>query len=753
VKGAGIEWEREDGRSAPRGRKSSDFQSPGREIRRFGRLRRQLCSNFVVWKRKKADRDLYYSVHPGNVGLSVSPVPLIWGVAMINQPNETVTAEAVFEQAGSLHVQGKLDQAEQLYRAILRYDANHIGSLHNLAILCFQRGRYDDTVALTREVVRLRPDLAVAHNTLGVALRHLGRLEEAEACCREALRFAPDYAEAHNTLGDVLTALRRWKEAETCCREALRLAPEYAEAYSNLGTVLAALGRPEEAEFCYREALRLKPGDAAALSNLGIVVLSLGRPEEAEICCREAVRLQPGYAEAHNNLGTILIALGRPQEAEICCREALRLRPGNAEAFNTLAVALSHQPALNWVTVAIAGAVIVAVGLAAAELWTSIGDLEISAAGWLAVGLGVFVTLALGIGLWSNIAGCKIFNDRTVTGSPSITNSTPLLSVGLFVYNGERFLEDALHSILNQTFRDFELIISDNASTDRTGEISQDYARRESRIRYYRSEKNMGAGWNARRVCELATGKYFKWAAADDMLEPEFLRRCVEALESDPACVLAYPKTRVVDANGNFIGNYVTPMETNSSDPVTRFQGMLLISSCCYQIFGVMRMSALRQVPSQGSYVNSDRVLLARMSLLGPFYEVPEHLFISRRHSEQSIRTLPVRLKQPRLFRLSNRHCTLPCPEWWDPAKTRAISFPEFRELGEYFLSIYRAPLGVGQKLRCYSMLFPWIKTHFRHMLNDLIIAADQVLYNLQVGKTTLNDFKQEVSPRESKLS
>ena len=86
---------------------------------------------------------------------------------------------------------------------------------------------------------------------------------------------------------------------------------------------------------------------------------------------------------------------------------------------------------------------------------------------------------------------------------------TPLLSVGLFVYNGERFLEETLDSILSQTFTDFELIISDNASTDRTGEISEAYVRRDDRIRYYRGEKNMGAGWNVRRVYELATGKYF----------------------------------------------------------------------------------------------------------------------------------------------------------------------------------------------------------------------------------------------------
>src|SRR5712672_2734146 len=172
--------------------------------------------------------------------------------------------------------------------------------------------------------------------------------------------------------------------------------------------------------------------------------------------------------------------------------------------------------------------------------------------------------------------------------------STPLLSIGLFVYNGERFLEEVLQSILSQTFTDFELIISDNASTDRTGEISQAYAKRDNRIRYYRGEKNMGAGWNVRRVYELATAKYFKWAAADDVLEPEFLRRCVEILEGDHDCVVAYAKTKEVDENGIVIKNYVTPIKADSNDPVSRFREMILTDHSCYQIFGVMRMSALR---------------------------------------------------------------------------------------------------------------------------------------------------------------
>jgi glycosyltransferase involved in cell wall biosynthesis len=205
--------------------------------------------------------------------------------------------------------------------------------------------------------------------------------------------------------------------------------------------------------------------------------------------------------------------------------------------------------------------------------------------------------------------------------------SIPLVSVGLYVYNGQRFIKEALDSILNQTFSNFELIISDNASTDRTAEIAEAYARRDNRIRYYRNEKNRGAGWNWWRVYELAVAKYFKWAAVDDLLEPDFLRRCVGILESDPGCVIAYAQTKEVNEIGAFIKNYAAPIKAASKDPVSRFREMILTDHNCYQIFGVIRMSALRQLPRHGIYVNGDRVLLARLALLGRFFEVPEPLF------------------------------------------------------------------------------------------------------------------------------
>jgi protein O-GlcNAc transferase len=206
--------------------------------------------------------------------------------------------EEVFQQAVALHERGRLDEAEHLYRAILKEGSGDIGSSHNLAILCIQKGKYNDAAKLAREVLRHKPDLALAHNTLGVALRHLGRLKEAEAFCRAALRLAPEYAETYNTLGDTLTALGQYEEAEHCCREALRLKPDYVEARNNLGNALGFLGRVEEAEICFREALRLNPRNPIAYNNLGSNLVRQGKLVEAAEALGRAAALRPDDADA-----------------------------------------------------------------------------------------------------------------------------------------------------------------------------------------------------------------------------------------------------------------------------------------------------------------------------------------------------------------------------------------------------------------------------------------------------------------------
>ena len=106
----------------------------------------------------------------------------------------------------------------------------------------------------------------------------------------------------------------------------------------------------------------------------------------------------------------------------------------------------------------------------------------------------------------------------------------PLVSIGLPVFNGEDFLENALDSILNQTYKNIEVIVCDNASTDRTSSIISAYHKNDDRIKYHRQEINIGAAGNYNRTFELSIGKYFKWAAHDDVMHENYIEQCVHCL-------------------------------------------------------------------------------------------------------------------------------------------------------------------------------------------------------------------------------
>lgn len=113
-----------------------------------------------------------------------------------------------------------------------------------------------------------------------------------------------------------------------------------------------------------------------------------------------------------------------------------------------------------------------------------------------------------------------------------MTDDKPLVSIGMPVYNGERYIRQALDSLLAQDYANFELIISDNVSTDGTQGICLEYAARDERIRYYRNETNLGALRNFNRVFELSSGKYFMWAAHDDVWNPAYVQEVLALLGS-----------------------------------------------------------------------------------------------------------------------------------------------------------------------------------------------------------------------------
>ena len=212
----------------------------------------------------------------------------------------------------------------------------------------------------------------------------------------------------------------------------------------------------------------------------------------------------------------------------------------------------------------------------------------------------------------------------------------PALSIGLPVYNGERYLPKTLDSLLGQDFEDFELVISDNGSSDRTETICRDFARKDRRIRYLRSDENRGATWNFRRVLELSEGDFFKYAAYDDECYPTMLRRCMEVFRaSDPTVALVYTLSEMIDENSTVIrrkrGLNWDRVATTAKTPHARLAHIIWRSVHGQALYGVIRASFLRRAKPFGC-ITADWMLLAELGMMGKIIEVPEVLFRLRMH-------------------------------------------------------------------------------------------------------------------------
>lgn len=267
---------------------------------------------------------------------------------------------------------------------------------------------------------------------------------------------------------------------------------------------------------------------------------------------------------------------------------------------------------------------------------------------------------------------------------------SPRVSIGVPVYNGERYLQHALDSILAQSFTDFELLISDNASTDGTERICREYAAADSRVHYTRWDVNEGAARNYNRLVEMASGKYFKWAAHDDICAPGLLGQCVAALDSSPpSVVLCYPKTILIDENGAKVGTYKDNMDLRLPQPHQRLHHLLQHLRMCNAVFGLIRTDALRKTRMIGNFVASDMVLLAELCLLGEFREVPERLFLRRRHQEASC--FAHQSPEERAV-------------WFDPRNKGRWVFPMLEMLVQHFRAIARTRISASEKMRCYKV-------------------------------------------------
>jgi glycosyltransferase involved in cell wall biosynthesis len=184
---------------------------------------------------------------------------------------------------------------------------------------------------------------------------------------------------------------------------------------------------------------------------------------------------------------------------------------------------------------------------------------------------------------------------------------------------------------LAQTFQDFELIISDNASTDATPRICKEYVAKDSRVKYFINLQNIGAALNFTKVFELSSGKYFKWAAADDLCHCNLLEKCLEVLECDKNVVIAYPNTVVIDEEGKSIKMEKDLRRFDSKNLRVRFSDALApMKYTNYPFYGLIRRNVLKKTRPMIKYMAADRVLLLELCLHGTFKEVSEALFYRR---------------------------------------------------------------------------------------------------------------------------
>lgn len=294
-------------------------------------------------------------------------------------------------------------------------------------------------------------------------------------------------------------------------------------------------------------------------------------------------------------------------------------------------------------------------------------------------------------------------------GSPAREGRPPRLTLGLPVYDGERFLAESLDALLAQTYTDFELIISDNGSTDGTRAIAEAYAERDPRVRYVHHPVNRGSSFNHNYVIHEARGELFKWVSDDDLYAPELLERCVEALDARPEVSVSHAWTAYLDESGEVVDAPPYPLVTDVPDPAQRFRSLLRTQGGD-DIYGVIRMSVLSKIELFGSYHMADRPFVAELALHGPFHNVPAHLYFRRDHPARASRV--------------GRYIRLRCSHL-DPARANRWRHPMVRLLGEYvwgFVSaIWRAPLSARDRLRCYLELAVWLSSHLNPMYRQAL--------------------------------
>lgn len=272
-----------------------------------------------------------------------------------------------------------------------------------------------------------------------------------------------------------------------------------------------------------------------------------------------------------------------------------------------------------------------------------------------------------------------------VATNVGVEGSPPLVSVGMPAYNAERWIRSAIASILAQDYPNLELIISDNASIDATENICLEIAATDPRVRFYRSLTNRGVDANYNRVVELANGRYFKWAASNDLCAPHFLSSCISVLESRLDVVLCYPRTLfIIDDSGTMEPYADDSLNLEEESPCVRFRRFMRRTGFNNAMNGVIRTETLRQTGLLRFHRSSDVVLVAALSVRGKFVELPENMFFRRMTRESA----------------TKHKSQAEVNEYYAPQRGKAfLLFQQWRLVVSYVTVLLAAPVGIRDKI------------------------------------------------------
>jgi glycosyltransferase involved in cell wall biosynthesis len=294
--------------------------------------------------------------------------------------------------------------------------------------------------------------------------------------------------------------------------------------------------------------------------------------------------------------------------------------------------------------------------------------------------------------------------------------SRPLVSVGVPVYNGENFLAQQLDSLLAQTYRNVELIVSDNGSTDATEEICREYARADERVAYHRHDRNRGAAWNYNFALARARGAFFKWACHDDVHLPRYVEACLDALEhAGTDVVFSYARSKVIDEQGEVLWEHYDGLDLVEDSASQRLRRLVANPpNMGTSFFGVARTGVLRSTRGHGAFISADYVVLAELALRGKLVEVPEFLFLKRYH--------------PGMSREAN-DTLAEVADWFEPGSGRGIVLEYWPLFLQHLVSIARAPLPAEERLRCFGVFVPgWFRVWRRFMTGEACFLGRELV-------------------------